>query len=471
MDRHPPVLPLSLGTRPPVPVSNHGNRNKPRKCGGAVNPMNSSIARGALAVLLVAITAGARQPQVRQSTPPTTTAATTASIAMAAEAETRFALDLYAQLIEQGGNVVVSPLSVFSALAILHAGARGKTAAQIEGVLSVPEGAQGLVAGIAGLSRSLAADAESGRYRFELRHAIWVDRRFGFRPEYRSRIRGELGAEVNDAEFGPEADRIDQAVDAWMARTVRPATPAGNAAPDRGALNVVGPGSVLLVASAARFSAQWAGWFDESSTGDGVFHVSEGVTAKVSFMRPSHGYGWYGYHETAELQVLSLPYDGGTTAMLVLLPTKRDGLAALERTLAVGRLREWIAQLKPGQVRVEFPKFDFGYESGFDEALGRMGMPAAFSSEADFSAMVTNPLGLRLSAVAHRARITIDEYGTDAEAETRAGGVPGGISMYEKPKPHFRADHPFAFFIVDTRTGAVLFAGRVANPGASGRAA
>lgn len=436
-----------------------------------MNHVNSSIARGTIAVLLFAISAGAGQPQVRQSTPPTTAAATAASITMAAEAERRFALDLYAQLIDQGGNVVVSPLSVFSALAILHEGARGRTAAQIERVLSVPAGTRGLGAAVAGLSRSIAADAERGGYRFELRHAIWVDRRFGFRRDYLSRIRGELGADVNGAKFGPETGRIDRAVEAWMARTVRPAASVGNTAPDRDAMNVVGPGSVLLVASAARFNAQWAGWFDESNTGDGEFHVSDRVTSKASFMRPSHGYGWYGYHETPELQVLSLPYDGGTTAMLVLLPTKRDGLAALESSLTVGRLRDWIARLMPGQVRVEFPKFDFGYESGFNEALERMGVPAAFSPEADFSAMVTNPLGLRLSAVAHRARITIDEYGTEAEAETRAGGVPGGISMYEKPKPLFRADHPFAFFIVDTRTGAVLFAGRVANPGASGRAA
>jgi serpin B len=33
------------------------------------------------------------------------------------------------------------------------------------------------------------------------------------------------------------------------------------------------------------------------------------------------------------------------------------------------------------------------------------------------------------------------------------------------PPPVFRADHPFVFFIHDTRSGSLLFLGRLADPG------
>ncbi|MFN2220226.1 MAG: serpin family protein, partial [Anaerolineae bacterium] len=42
-----------------------------------------------------------------------------------------FALDLYARIREDAGNLFVSPYSISSALALTYAGARGETAAQM----------------------------------------------------------------------------------------------------------------------------------------------------------------------------------------------------------------------------------------------------------------------------------------------------------------------------------------------------
>ncbi|MGA2538464.1 MAG: serpin family protein, partial [Terracidiphilus sp.] len=47
------------------------------------------------------------------------------------EGNNAFALDLYAQLRKQDGNLFFSPESVSTALAMAYAGARGETAAQM----------------------------------------------------------------------------------------------------------------------------------------------------------------------------------------------------------------------------------------------------------------------------------------------------------------------------------------------------
>jgi serpin B len=50
----------------------------------------------------------------------------------------KFALELYAKLRSEEGNLFFSPYSISTALAMAHAGARGQTEAQMAGVLHFP---------------------------------------------------------------------------------------------------------------------------------------------------------------------------------------------------------------------------------------------------------------------------------------------------------------------------------------------
>jgi serpin B len=90
-----------------------------------------------------------------------------------------------------------------------------------------------------------------------------------------------------------------------------------------------------------------------------------------------------------------------------------------------------------------------------------MGMPLAFSGEADFSGMSTQER-LFLSAVIHKTIVDVNEKGTEAAAATAFGGW-----LADEPPEQpveFRADHPFVFLIWDRRTKSILFLGRLVNP-------
>jgi len=86
-----------------------------------------------------------------------------------------------------------------------------------------------------------------------------------------------------------------------------------------------------------------------------------------------------------------------------------------------------------------------------------MGMPLAFSDQADLSGM-DGSRSLYLGAVVHKAFVELNEKGTEAAAAT-AGGV-FGTSI----PPMFEANHPFLFLIRENATGTILFIGRVADP-------
>jgi serpin B len=91
-----------------------------------------------------------------------------------------------------------------------------------------------------------------------------------------------------------------------------------------------------------------------------------------------------------------------------------------------------------------------------------MGMPIAFTGSANFSG-ISDKRGLAISEVLHKAFVDVSEQGTEAAAAT---GMTMHATAVHVPEPAvvFRADHPFIFLIRDTRSGVVLFIGRLMDP-------
>jgi serpin B len=93
--------------------------------------------------------------------------------------------------------------------------------------------------------------------------------------------------------------------------------------------------------------------------------------------------------------------------------------------------------------------------------LQALGMPLAFDPDrADFSGM-TDQERLSISSVIHQANIDVDEKGTEAAAATAV--VMRTTAAPAEPVA-LQVDRPFLFALRDTRTGAILFLGRVSDP-------
>jgi serpin B len=119
------------------------------------------------------------------------------------------------------------------------------------------------------------------------------------------------------------------------------------------------------------------------------------------------------------------------------------------------------AGLRRREVRVTLPRFKTTAEFGLKDTLVAMGMADAFDAgKADFSGM-DGKKDLFISAVVHKAFVDVNEEGTEAAAAT---GVVMSLTAMPEPPPEFRADHPFLFLIRDTKTGAILFFGRILDP-------
>ena len=99
------------------------------------------------------------------------------------------------------------------------------------------------------------------------------------------------------------------------------------------------------------------------------------------------------------------------------------------------------------------------YEIELNRALCFMGMPTAFSRDADFSNMYYDDAGkdVYIGYVLHKTFIDLDENGTKAAAATIVVMQEKGMPM--KPDKEVVFDRPFVYCIFDTQTNILLFIG------------
>jgi len=146
--------------------------------------------------------------------------------------------------------------------------------------------------------------------------------------------------------------------------------------------------------------------------------------------------------------------------MVILLPNSGQ-FETFEEAIEYQQVKDIIENLGKREVKLTMPKFEFDSSFGLKKTLIDMGMLAAFSAGADFSGM-TGEKDLFISDVIHKAFVSVDEAGTEAAAATAV--IMELTAMPETPV-EVTLNRPFIFLIRDIETGAVLFVGRVMNPG------
>ena len=147
--------------------------------------------------------------------------------------------------------------------------------------------------------------------------------------------------------------------------------------------------------------------------------------------------------------------------MIILLPKKNTGLPGIEKSLNWNNYVEYTNAMVYNRIKISIPKFNMKSEFELKESLSDMGMPLAFSKEADFSGITGNK-DLMIDKVIHKTFIKIDETGTEAAGSTAVVLIEKS-GMPQDPI-EFTANHPFIFVIKDNTNNCILFIGRVSNP-------
>jgi len=370
------------------------------------------------------------------------------------EGNTKFALNLYSQLRTQPGNLFLSPYSISTAIAMTAAGAKGKTATQIDRVFSFNLPPASRSPAFAQLTYQLT-DARG--YQLSIANRLWAQKDFPLLPPFVKTTQDFYGAPIESLNFA-NADEASGKINAWVAKQTQ------NQIKDLLSPDDLDSCTRLVLTNAIYFKGNWVTQFDSAETKNQPFTLASGEKQQVNLMFQSDNFG---YAEFENLQVLEMPYQGNKLSLVILLPANPDGLPKLEGALTADNLQKWLS-FSQRKVLVDLPKFTFEQSFNLKDVLSKMGMADAFSYQpgvADFSGL-SNKENLFVSDVIHKAFVEVDEKGSKAAAATAVIMCTG-----ERPCPsplppqiEFRADRPFLFLIRERQSGTILFMGRFANP-------
>ena len=373
------------------------------------------------------------------------------------EGNREFAYDLYHSVRHEEGNLFFSPYSISIALAMTYAGASGDTEMQIKETMSFSLPQDRLHPAFNVLDQTLVQRGQEAKakddqgFRLNIVNAIWGQEGYEFLIEYLDTLAMNYGAGIWLLDFvgDPEGSRntINQWVSDQTEGRIDELIPQG----------IIDSLTRLVLTNAIYFNAAWEYPFDESWTKPGIFHTQAGEQVEVPMMKKAK---CFAYDSGDGYQAVELPYSGRELSMLILVP---DGgrFDEFENSLDRDFVENVVDRLDQKQIALWMPKFEFEDRLRLADTLSAMGMPAAFSMQADFSGM-DGTKDLFIMDVIHQAFVSVDEAGTEAAAAT-AVVMPLKSAQIEDPV-ELNIDRPFIFLIRDKLTDTILFLGRVADP-------
>jgi serine protease inhibitor len=368
-----------------------------------------------------------------------------------------FAVHLYQAIRKQSGNLFYSPYSIYLALAMTSAGAKGQTATQMAKALHFSLPQERLHPALDALDLQLASRGQGAKgqdgqgFRLRIANSIWGQASYQFLKPFLDTLATNYGAGLRTLDFAAAPEPARQTINGWVKDQTE------GKIPDLLPQGVIDVMTRLVLVNAIYFNAAWKSPFTPTLTKPMPFHLADGKTVDVPTMSDTVSVL---YAKGQGYQAVALPYDGDELDLVILLPDAGT-FAEFEQGLASAQVEGVLAALSTKQVALSLPKLKYESKLELVETLKSLGMSDAFDpKKADFSGM-TEQRELYISDVVHKAIIALDEKGTEAAAAT-------GVVMRTASAPQIDAtvavDRPFVFLIRDVKTGAVVFVGRVLDP-------
>ena len=415
----------------------------------------------------------------------------------------QFSYNLFKQNIESE-NPVISPVSAYLALCMAGFGADGTTLKEFQNVLGDME--------IYSDNLMNTLPEQSENLMISLANSTWLDNKFIADKSWLERVKSFTRAEA----FQSDISSIDtmNSINNWVSKHT-------NGLIEQMLENPLDEDTRLALLNTIYFKAKWNTPFEQNASyteefrldSDNINANAKGAEGNSTIEVPMmHQYGvHYEYIANAFAEGVILPYQSNSQiynlpnipasedveryidspapnlAFIALKPINTENYQHLYEETRTDYLigesavrdmyglltNEVMADLLVNKqtklVNLKLPKFEITFDKKLNESLKNIGLKACFDSgNANFTKMGTTTDGgnLYIDLVRQKAKIIVDEEGTEAAAATEVMIKNECASIIEEEPMNVYFDQPFLYIIMDMEKEVPLFIGIMDNPAA-----
>ena len=369
-----------------------------------------------------------------------------------ADANLSFSWDLFKTSVEQedsGNNILLSPLSVQTALNMALNGAKGQTQSQIQSVLHSGNFDLESLNDKQGDWLSLL-QKEGDHAELTVANVLFSDpARVDISNEFEQKIDQHYNAPHFKKDFSNPVTKSE--INNWVKEQTKQKID--------GIIEQISPNDIAFLINALYFKADWSKGFDPDHTRARAFQLENGNSVNTDFVNGDRNFSFV---QKSDFEAVDIPFKDSIYSLTLMQPnrdlyTTDDWIKNLDGSF----LKEAYEQMQYSRAMVQFPILDLSYKKDLKKYLQILGIEDAFmNTAADFSRMgdpISGP-NIFISSVAHKSVLKVDEKGAEGAAATSVG-----FSVTSLP-PSLIFDQSFVIVLRHIPTNTVLFIGKVADP-------
>ena len=289
-------------------------------------------------------------------------------------------------------------------------------------------------------------------------NAIFLNKRYTLQQQFQEDMQTYYDAKAEALDFS-SSQTLDH-INGWCNDMTKGMIPK--------ILDEVKPEMASYLLNAIYFKADWTSKFDQKNTKTETFTTESGKT-KLPMM---HQNVIIYYAKNGVYSSVGIPYGNGEWNMIVMLPEDGKTTDDIISHLASNGLTMYGFcgtmgdVFTPHEVDLKLPRFETASDTdeldmkdGLVGVLKLMGINLAFDSNlAEIPNMCDTPLYIDM--MRQKAKIKVNEEGSEAAAVTVAGMNVTSVGPRDYPHAIFHANRPFVYVIREASSGVILFVGK-----------